>query len=185
MSYIDEIRNYIPVNMQETQDKKLILSYIELFPQNILLRENEFAHISSSGFILNEAFDKALMIHHNIRNTWAWTGGHMDGDTDLLYVALKEAKEETGIKTIVPFSNSIAAIDILPVFGHVKNGNYVSAHMHLSIGYILIADENEKTIVKEDETSGIKWITLDQINENNFDAGDYYLYNKLIKKTFQ
>ena len=40
------------------------------------------------------------MIHHNIYNSWSWTGGHADGDKDLLYVAIKEAKEETGVKNI-------------------------------------------------------------------------------------
>lgn len=38
------------------------------------------------------------MIYHKIYNSWAWTGGHSDGDNDLLHVAMKEAKEETGIK---------------------------------------------------------------------------------------
>lgn len=120
MDYIKQIVDYSPTNKQEIQDKKVILNYINQFPQNILLRENEFAHITSSGFIMNEQLDQVLMIHHNIRNTWAWTGGHMDGDTDLLHVAMKEAKEETGIIDIHPLSKNIASVDILPVFGHMK-----------------------------------------------------------------
>lgn len=92
MGFVQQIIDYIPINKQETQDKKVILDYIKLFPQNILLRDNEFAHITSSGFIMNKSLDRVLMVHHNIRNTWAWTGGHMDGDSDLLHVAIKEAK---------------------------------------------------------------------------------------------
>jgi len=61
-----------------------------------LLRDNEIAHITSSGFILNKSLDKALLIHHNIRNVWAWTGGHADGNSNLLEVAIQEAVEETG-----------------------------------------------------------------------------------------
>ncbi len=49
MNYIDAIKNYIPKDAQEIQDKKVILNCIELFPQNILLRDNEIAHIISSG----------------------------------------------------------------------------------------------------------------------------------------
>lgn len=185
MDYIKDIIEYKPVNAQETQDKKIILDYIDKFPDNILLRENEFAHITSSGFIMNKELDKALMIHHNIRNTWAWTGGHADGDTDFLHVAIKEAIEETGINEVIPLTERIVAVDILPVFGHVKKEKYVSAHMHLSVAYILIADEKETLKIKPDENSDVKWFPLDKFTEDYFDSKDLYLYNKLIQKAKQ
>ena len=53
------------------------------------------------------------MIHHNIYNSWGWTGGHADGDSDLIKVSIKEAKEETGIKEARPNNNDICSIDIL------------------------------------------------------------------------
>ncbi len=180
MDYIKKIMEFIPANEQENQDKKIILDCIEKFPNNILLRENEFAHITSSGFIMNKALDKVLMIHHNIRNTWAWTGGHVDGDTDFLHVAMKEAKEETGINAVAALKDNILSLDILPVYGHVRRNKYVSAHLHLSIAYILIAGEKETLIVNEDENSDVKWFSLDQITEDFFDIKDVYLYNKLI-----
>lgn len=182
MNFNEQIAEFIPTNNQENQDKKIILNYIEQFPHNILLRDNEFAHITSSGFIMNKALDKVLMVHHNIRNTWAWTGGHADGDTDLLYVAIKEAKEETGINVVTPLIKHIVSIDILPVYGHIKKGEYVSAHMHLSVAYVLVASEKEALIVNEDENSGVSWFTLDRFTETYFDVHDVYLYNKLIKR---
>lgn len=182
MDYIKQIIDFTPVDEQEIQDKKVILDYIEKFPHNILLRENEFAHITSSGFIMNKSLDKVLMIHHNIRNTWAWTGGHVDGDPDFLHVAIKEAKEETGINTLTALTENIVSIDILPVFGHVRKNKYVSAHLHLSVAYILIASEEERLIVNEDENSDIGWCDLDRFTEEYFDANDAYLYNKLIHK---
>lgn len=185
MDYIKDIMEYKPVNAQETQDKKIILDYIEKFPDNILLRENEFAHITSSGFIMNKEQEKVLMIHHNIRNTWAWTGGHVDGDTNFLHVAMKEAREETGINEFTPLTDKIVALDILPVYGHIKKGKYVSAHMHLSIAYILIADENETLKIKPDENSDVKWFSLDKLTEDYYDSKDLYLYNKLILKAKQ
>ena len=97
-----------------------MLDYLHLFEGNILTRENEFAHFTSSGFILNENKDKVLMIYHNLYNSWAWTGGHADGEEDLLKVAIKEAKEETGVVNIQPLSTQIMSLDILPVWGHMK-----------------------------------------------------------------
>lgn len=185
MDYIKDIIDFVPINEQESQDKKVILSYIEQFQHNILLRENVFAHITSSGFIMNKALDKVLMVHHNIRNTWAWTGGHVDGDINFLHVAIKEAKEETGIQHVTPLTKSIVSLDILPVYGHIKKDKYINAHLHLSVAYILIASEKETLIVKEDENSGVSWFTLDRFTEDYFDSGDVYLYNKLMHKARQ
>ena len=46
--YVDEIRAYTPQNEQEAADQRLILEYIRLFPDNILTRDNEIAHLSSN-----------------------------------------------------------------------------------------------------------------------------------------
>lgn len=183
--FMKQVTEFIPTTTQERQDKRIILDYMNLFSHNILQRDNEFAHITSSGFIMNKTLDKVLMIHHNIRNKWAWTGGHADGDTDLLYVAIKEAIEETGVNDIAPHIKSIASIDILPVYGHTRKGKYISTHLHLSIAYILIANENETLIVKEDENSDVRWFELDKFTEDYFDINDVYLYNKLIQKALK
>lgn len=185
MNFMEQIYEFIPTNNQEIQDKKIIINYIEQFPHNILLRDNEMAHITSSGFIMNKSLDKVLMIHHNIRNAWAWTGGHADGDADLLKVSINEAKEETGINNVTPLTKSIASIDILPVYGHTKKGKYISAHLHLSVAYILISSEEETLTVKEDENSEVGWFNLARFTEDYFDIYDVYLYSKLIKRAKQ
>ena len=91
--YIDDIAAYVPQTEQEAADKELILDYIRRFPDNILTRENKIAHLTSSGFVVNADCSKVLMAHHNIYKVWAWTGGHADGDGDLLAVALREATD--------------------------------------------------------------------------------------------
>ena len=181
MNFVDEISKYIPKNEQEAQDKKVMLDCINQFPLSILSRENETAHISSSGFILNQTADKALMVHHHITNKWQWPGGHADGNGNLLDVAIKEVYEETGID-VIPLSNEIASIDIFAPAGHVKRGVYVNCHLHLSVAYILIADENERLIVKPDENSAVKWLPIEEINEGVFSSRDVYLYTKLLQQ---
>lgn len=184
MDYIKEIKKFIPINKQEENDKRLILEFANKFGyENILLRENEIGHITSSGFIMNESLEKVLLIHHNIMNIWAWTGGHADGESDLLKVAIKEAKEETGIKNFKPLSKEIISIDILPVSGHIKNKSYVSTHLHLSIGYILICNDKEDFYINPNENSDIKWVNIDWFKKDNFNPSDIYLYNKIINKS--
>ena len=69
MDFETEIFKFIPQNEQEYNDKKILLDYINRYKDNVLLRENKIAHITSSGFIMNPLLDKVLMIHHNILDT--------------------------------------------------------------------------------------------------------------------
>lgn len=181
MDYLQSIERYLPVNEQEKEEKRVILEYCRHFPDNVLLRSNEIAHITSSGFIMNPNLDKALLVHHNIRNVWSWTGGHADGDGDLLHVACKEAVEETGVEGVEPLFKGLASIDILQMEGHVKNGRYVPSHLHLSAAFILICGEDQKLRSCPGENTGVRWFPVSQITKENFGAHDVYLYHKLIK----
>ncbi|WP_308165768.1 NUDIX domain-containing protein [Clostridium algidicarnis] len=107
------------------------------------------------------------------------------GYTDFLQVAIKEAKEETGINTVTALTKNIVSVDILPVYGHVRRNKYISAHLHLSIAYVLIANGKVSLIVKKDENSDVTWFSLDKFTEDYFDVKDVYLYNKLIHRTKQ
>ena len=181
MDFLQEIRSFPPANLQEEADKQNILSFAEHNP-DLLHRSCVTGHITSSGFIMNPALTKVLMVHHNIRGVWAWTGGHADGNPNLLQVALQEAEEETGANDVRPLFPHIASLDILPVYGHIKNGKYVSAHLHLSVSYILICGEDAQLTSKPDENSGVEWFSVEDFNAKHFDASDVYLYNKLIQR---
>lgn len=177
--YIEDINAFIPTCDQEESDKRVILNYIDQF-DNILLRENTFAHVSSSGFIVNKDITKTLMIFHNIYQNWGWTGGHADGNANLSEVAMIEAMEETGLKEVNLLSNKIASLDILPVHGHYKNGKYVSSHMHLSIAYVLVADEAADLQFCPSENAGVKWIDIDKINSECHEEIMHHVYQKLV-----
>ena len=181
MSWIDSIKKYSPYNEQEKNDKKIIIRCFDMF-NDILSRANNIMHITSSAFIVNKNRTKVLMIHHNIYNSWCWTGGHADGEENLLLVAINEAKEETGVKNISPVSDDILSLDILPVFGHIKKGKYISSHLHLSVAYLVEADDMEPLIFKPDENSDVKWIPIDKIDEYSNEPHMIKIYDKILSK---
>lgn len=164
--YIDNLKEnlerFTPYNEQEEVERKIMLKYINDF-DDVLTRENEYGHFTSSAFVLNRERTKILMIFHKIYNSWAWVGGHSDGDNDLLYVAMKEAKEETGIKNVSPICKDIYSLELINVNGHEKRGKYVGSHVHLNVTYLLEADESEEIHIKEDENSGVKWVPIEEI----------------------
>lgn len=181
MNWINEIEKYLPYNNQEAADKEAILYAIRNC-DNLLTRENPLAHITSSGYIVNKDRTKVLMIYHNIYNSWSWTGGHADGDEDLLYVAIKEAKEETGIKNIKEISEKIFSLDVLPVPAHIKKEKNIASHLHLSVAYLLEADENDELTIKEDENSGVKWIPINEVSKYSTEEDMIKLYEKFNEK---
>lgn len=181
MDFRTQIKEYQPWNEEEAQDKKVFLKYMKQFP-DILTRKNEFAHITSSSWILNQEHTKVLMVYHNIYNSWSWTGGHADGEEDLLYVAIKEAKEETGIKTIRPLTKDIFSLELLCVQGHWKRGRYVSPHIHLNITFLLEAEEAEEVRNKPDENRAVKWVLLEETAVISREPWMQIIYKKLNKK---
>lgn len=176
------IQEFKPDCLQEQIDQKNFLSYLYHF-DDLLYRTNSLAHISSSPWIINKERTKVLMVYHNIYQSWSWCGGHADGNGNLLDVALKEAKEETGVKQITPLSSFPIAIDILPVPGHFKNDQYISSHVHLNVTYLCIVDESESLTIKPDENSGVKWIKIEDLENEISEKEMLVVYQKLIKKT--
>ena len=158
----ESLEQFTPYNEQEEVERKIMLKYINDF-DDVLTRENEYGHFTSSAFVLNRERTKILMIFHKIYNSWAWVGGHSDGDNDLLYVAMKEAKEETGIKNVSPICEDIYSLELINVNGHEKRGKYVGSHVHLNVTYLLEADEGDEIHIKEDENSGVKWVPIEEI----------------------
>lgn len=180
--YLDDIRAYVPQSEAEAADKEQILYYVNQYPDTILSRENRTAHITASGFVVSADGQWVLMAHHNIYRVWAWTGGHADGDGDLLAVALREAREETGAAHIRPLSESIASVEVLPVWGHVKRGKYVPAHLHLNVSYLLTADRDGPLKAREGENTGVAWLPAERLLEltNEWQMDEVYI--KLLKR---
>ncbi len=160
MSITEKIKKYAPCCEQEARDKALILDYLEKNP-DAFSRENRIAHMTASAWIVNPERTKVLMVYHRIYDSWSWTGGHADGEEDLLAVALRECREETGLQNVRALSNEICSLEVLTVDGHEKHGEYVSSHLHLNVTFLLEADENEPLRVCEEENSGVRWFTLD------------------------
>ncbi len=178
----EQIKNYIPFNEQEERDKVLILQWLKE-NENAFSRKNTVAHMTASAWVVNKDRTKVLMVYHNIYNSWSWLGGHADGEKDLLKVAVREVKEEAGIQNVHPVSEEIFSLESLTVDGHVKNGSYISSHLHFNVTYLLEADSEESFSIKPDENSGVSWFTPEEALKRSTEPWFVeHVYSKLLDK---
>ena len=180
MTIFEQLQAFTPFNEQEASDRRLMLQYAGLF-SDLLTRDNEMAHLTASCWIVNPDKTKVLLAYHNIYDSWAWLGGHADGEADLLAVALKEANEQSGV-TARPVLRDIFSVEILGVPGHVKRGKYVSSHLHLNVTYLLEADEEQALHEKPDENSGVRWFALRDVVPSTREPEMRVVYQKLMDK---
>ena len=159
MDIREEIKNYRPWNEQERQDQAVILAFLDKDP-DAFYRTNLLAHMTASAWVVNPQRSKVLMVYHRLYDSWSWTGGHADGEEDLLAVALREVREETGVQRLRPVTEEIYSLEVLTVDGHEKHGRYVPSHLHLNVTYLLEAEEDQPLRVCEAENSGVAWFSL-------------------------
>ena len=179
---IQQLECYKPWNEQEERDRLLILQCLRE-QKDIFTRENRLAHMTASAWVVNPNRSRILMAYHNIYHSWSWLGGHADGETDLLSVAIREVQEESGICHVHPISEEIFSVESLTVDGHVKRDEYVSSHLHLNVTYLLEASDEESLSIKKDENSGVAWFTPEKAVEASTEPWfQEHIYRKLNAK---
>lgn len=160
MDICAELEAYRPWNEQEERDREELLRRL-CSGEALYGRENTAAHLTASAWVVSPDRKRILMAYHDLYHSWAWLGGHADGQQDLLAVALREVQEESGLtpSDVRPVSPKIYSLEILTVDGHEKHGRYVSSHLHLNLTYLLEADPAAPIHSRPGENSRVGWFS--------------------------
>ena len=114
---------YRPWNEQEERDREELLRRLDSH-EDLYTRANTAAHFTASAWVVSPDRKQVLMAYHRLYDSWAWLGGHADGDRDLLAVALREVREESG-----PGLQPVDVFEHL-VFAEVPFGPFSGGHRH-------------------------------------------------------
>ena len=141
---LKQLADYTPTS-EEILVKKKMTAFIETH-ENCFERSLKKGHITGSAWLLNKNGDKALLMHHAKLDIWVQLGGHADGDSDILNVAIKEAQEESGVIEIEPVSPHIFDLDI----------HNVGDHFHYDIRFLLQIT-SDSCVRQNQESKGFFW----------------------------
>lgn len=121
-------------------------------------------HITGSAWIVSPERDRFLLTHHRKLGRWLQLGGHADGDHDVHAVALREAREESGMQHFgfhglpAPAEGSgTAAVLPLDIDVHripARPGE--PEHEHHDIRFLLVADAGQEIQIS-DESLDLRW----------------------------
>lgn len=161
MMLLKSLESYVPRNEQEKQDRGEMLRRVRS-GETLLKRDNLSAHFTASAWVTSPDHRQVLMAHHNLYQSWAWLGGHADGEEDLLQVALREVREESGLVDLRPTGALPCSLEILTVNGHEKRGVYIPSHLHLNLTYLIEADPSSPLRTCPGENSQVAWFTPEE-----------------------
>jgi 8-oxo-dGTP pyrophosphatase MutT (NUDIX family) len=150
----DLLQKYQPIPEEQIYKDRMLVFLDE--HENAFERSLQVGHFTASAWIISVDGSQALLMHHAKLDLWVQLGGHADGDSDLLAVAVKEAQEESGILGIEPMSCEIFDIDIHAIPANSKE----QAHEHFDVRFIMRVTSDEK-IVQNRESKELRWISKD------------------------
>lgn len=182
--FIKQLEDYYPIDNKEKKVKKKMLKFINKYKLKCFDRFNK-GHFTSSAIIVSQNHKYMLMAYHNIYKTYAWLGGHADGEVDLEKVARKESFEEANIDGLKLLKGNISSIEILKVKKHIKNNIVVKSHYHYNVTYLFEGDLNQSIKPKLDENSSVKWIEIKDIkNVISKEKHIFDIYKKSLSNVY-
>ena len=143
-------------------------------------RKNFTGHITASGLVLNQTFDKILLINHKFLQMWLQPGGHVEGHAEIYKEAVREITEETALQSFdlhpwhhqgdksadVPFSIDSHDIPASPR----KNEE---THVHHDFTYLFVGDSSQKLTRQVEEVAGAEWYEISEIVNLKTDVHKY------------
>jgi len=144
-----------PVDAREQVALLAILAFVrshgECFERSLLA-----GHVTGSSWITSEDGLSVVLLRHVKLDRWLQPGGHADGDSDVARVALREAREETALRSLRIVDRKVFDVDVhaIPARGAEP------AHLHYDVRFLFHADRTERP-VPSGEAHEVAWLSLD------------------------
>lgn len=160
-----QVRAALPGTAAHEASRARILAFCARH-RDALHRSCATGHLTGSALVVDPASARILLLFHAKVRRWLQPGGHADGDANLAAVALREAREETGIeglRVVTP------AIDLdVHVFRSAAGAE--PDHLHLDVRHLVVAPVGA-TLAANHESIDQRWAALEELTSLGCDPG--------------
>ena len=142
-------------------DERLALERITQFVSahaNCFERSRAGGHVTGSAWVTSRRGDRIVLVHHAKLDRWLQPGGHADGEGDVARVALREAEEETGLRSIVLAVPAIFDVDV----HEIPEREGEPRHFHYDVRFRFFADPDEAPTVSV-ESHAVRWLGIEEL----------------------
>ncbi|MBU3679127.1 MAG: NUDIX hydrolase [Candidatus Kapabacteria bacterium] len=122
-------------------------------------RSTTEGHITGSAWVVDGRSTHTLLTHHRKLNKWLQLGGHADGDSDVVNVALTEAREESGIDEVSPLYPFIFDLDVHVIPARPNEPE----HLHYDVRYVVLAAHTNHVV--GEESHDLAWVPISQLHD--------------------
>lgn len=149
-------------------------------------------HFTASAYVIDN--QRLLFIHHRKFGKWMPPGGHVDPNETPAEAVIREVFEETGLNVKIVSQENVwisyphaasferpflCVLEEVPAFGDHP------AHQHMDLIYVatpLCTTTSHQLTYNEQETSGLRWFTLEEIEALECDK-DIFIEVRDIART--
>jgi 8-oxo-dGTP pyrophosphatase MutT (NUDIX family) len=130
-------------------------------------RRDSPLHLTASAVVVHPGTGRVLLRWHARQRAWLQIGGHADpGEDDLLTIAVREAREETGLDDLRPWPGpDIVHLVVVPAAASATE----PAHEHADLRLVLATGQPDMAR-PENPAAALRWLPVAQAAETTTEA---------------
>jgi 8-oxo-dGTP pyrophosphatase MutT (NUDIX family) len=171
-AFVAELRAYEPADPHEAMMRDRFVAFVVDQP-NAFERTLSVGHVTASTWIVDPSRERALLTHHRKLRRWIQLGGHVDGEVDVRRAALREAREESGLRSLRFVSDTIYDVDVHPIPARGAE----PAHDHYDVRFALEANPAEPLLMSS-ESNDLAWVPFEALARYGVDESVLRLARK-------
>ncbi len=140
------------------------------------------SHIHSAIDFTVEVFivydQKVLLRKHDKYGIWLSIGGHIELDEDPLQAALREVKEEVGLKIelyhdpVLQLTQRDSYRELIPP--QFMNRHKINdTHEHVTLVYFARSSTDQLLLSQTERSSGCRWFTREELDQPQYGINDH------------